>query len=156
MSWDFALEISRIVWYLLTLAHSTLISCGYILNSSAERLANFEKTNTLDQWELVLQAREESERNLCYTPNSQRNEQQSCLLHYFFSELVKKNVITLPVPVTVTNWRDNNYSVKQTSRFLSSGAGVVLSATGNCTSCAWRHVSAVRYARFVTSRAAVV
>ena len=44
----------------------------------------------------------------------------------------KKNVITLPVPVTVTNWRDNNYSVKQTSRFLSSGAGVVLSATGNC------------------------
>ena len=67
-----------------------------------------------------------------------------------------KNVITLPVPVTVTNWRDNNYSVKQTSRFLSSGAGVVLSANGNCKRCAWRHVSAVRYARFVTSRAAVV
>ena len=30
---------------------------------------------------------------------------------------LKKNEITLPVPVTVTNWRDNNYSVKQTSRF---------------------------------------
>ena len=65
-------------------------------------------------------------------------------------------MITLPVPVTVTNWRDNNYSVKQTSRFLPSGAGVVLSATGNCNRCAWRHVSAVRYASVVMSRAAVV
>ena len=81
----------------------------------------------------------------------------------------KKNVITLPVPVTVTNWRDNNYSVKQNNPVACTGhacscvtfrchgyAWRHVCVTFRCHGYAWRHVSAVRYARFVTSRAAVV